>query len=63
METEVDFDSKEIKIIKDILSELIFTKKGKDSKYKAKEKNDFIPTEFNPLTYKMYRCHMGLFAN
>lgn len=59
METEVDFDSKEIKIIKDILSELIFTKKGKDSKYKAKEKNDFIPTEFNPLTYKMYRCPLG----
>jgi len=59
METEVDFDSKEIKIIKDILSELKLTKKGKDSKYKAKEKNDFIPTEFNPLTYKMYRCPLG----
>ena len=29
------------------------------SKYKAKEKNDFIPTEFNPLTYKMYRCPLG----
>ena len=62
METEVDFDSNEINELKEILSK--FAKKEKDNdkkekKSKPKEKSDFIPTEFNPATYKMYRCPLG----
>ena len=65
METEVDFDSDEINKLQKILSSLNLSKKekdnNKDSKLSSldKQKKDFIPTEFNPLTYKRYKCPLG----
>jgi len=64
METEVDFDSNEIEELKEVLSSMKLTKNeinsnNKEKKNKPKEKNDFIPTEFNPATYKLYRCPLG----
>ena len=65
METEVDFDSDEIIKLQKILSSLNFSKKekdnNKDSKLNSldKQKKDYIPTEFNPLTYKRYKCPLG----
>ena len=66
METEVDFDSNEIINLKKVLTSLNLSKKGNNNKEKTinsleqkKEKSDFIPTEFNPSTYKRYRCPLG----
>ena len=65
METEVDFDSDEINKLQNILSSLNVSKKekdnNKDNKLNSldKQKKDFIPTEFNPLTYKRYKCPLG----
>lgn len=67
METEVDFDSE--KMI-DLLA--LFSCKNlnqEDSigneklelylQKKEKESGDFLPSEFNPLTYKIYKCPLG----
>lgn len=67
METEVDFDSNEIISLQKVLASLKLTKEDidKDEKLKiflekkAKDTGDFIPTEFNPLTYKIYKCPLG----
>ena len=64
METEIDFDSNEIEELKEVLSSLKLIRNEKDDndkekKIKPKEKIDYIPTEFNPSTYKMYRCPLG----
>ena len=58
METEVDFDSAEIS---NILNVLKYNNKESqiNSLKKQKEKKDFIPTEFNPFTYKRYKCPLG----
>ena len=64
METEVDFDSNEIAELKQIILFIFSGKNDKDNykekTSKPKEKSDFIPTEFNPATYKMYRCPLGI---
>ena len=67
METEVDFDSEEIINLQTVLSSLGLNKEDiqKNQKLKiylekkAKDTGDFIPSEFNPLTYKIYRCPLG----
>ena len=59
METDVEFDSFEIKNLKNLLSSSNFSKKDKNIIFVSNEKSDFIPTEFNPSTYKMYRCPLG----
>ena len=63
METEVDFDSNEIINLVKILSTLSINKKDeKNNKIinsEKNKKNNFIPTEFNPSTYKRYRCPLG----
>ena len=67
METEVDFDSNEIIDLQTILSGLQLNKEDKKNiekfdiflKKKSKENGDFIPTEFNPKTYKIYKCPLG----
>lgn len=67
MESEVDFYSNEIENLKKDLASLNLVKKEKDNinqnKIKIlenkKKKNDFIPTEFNPATYKIYKCPLG----
>ena len=64
METEVDFDSKEIINLIEVLASLKLDKKDNEKKSnylnnKSKEKSDFIPTEFNPETYKRYKCPLG----
>ena len=67
METEVDFDSNEINHLKEVLASLNLDKKDNDNKEKksiflnnkSKEKSDFIPTEFNPETYKRYKCPLN----
>ena len=63
MKTEVDFDSNEIAELKQIILSIFSGKNDKDNykekTSKPKEKSDFIPTEFNPATYKMYRCPLG----
>ena len=67
METEVDFESTEIKNLAKVLSSLKLCKKEivEDENLelflqkKAKDTGDFIPSEFNPLTYKLYKCPLG----
>ena len=67
METEVDFDSEEIISLQTVLSSLGLNKEDiqKNQKLKiylekkAKDTGDFIPSEFNPLTYKIYKCPLG----
>ena len=67
METEVDFDSNEIISLQTVLSSLNLSKEDIKNKEKlelflqkkAKDTGDFIPTEFNPLTYKIYKCPLG----
>ena len=66
-ETEVDFDSNEIINLQTVLSSLNLSKEGikQNEKLeiflqkKAKDTGDFIPTEFNPLTYKIFKCPLG----
>ena len=65
-ETEIDFDSDEINNLKEVFKSLNLSKKDNDSIEKSKislnkqnEKKDFIPTEFNPKTYKRYKCPLG----
>lgn len=67
METEVDFYSNEITNLQIVLSSLKLSKEDikADEKMeiflqkKAKDTGDFIPTEFNPLTYKIFKCPLG----
>ena len=66
MEIEVDFDSNEINNLQNVLKSLFYQKENdnnkesqKNSLNKQKQKKDFIPTEFNPLTYKRYKCPLG----
>ena len=67
METEVDFDSNEMINLQTILSSLRLSKEDIKNnekleiylQKKAKDTGDFIPTEFNPLTYKIYKCPLG----
>ena len=67
METEVDFDSEEIINLQTVLSSLRLSKEDikNDEKLriylekKSKDTGDFIPSEFNPLTYKIYKCPLG----
>ena len=65
METEVDFDSNEIMNLKEVLSSLKINKEDikKNEKLillqKNSDRNDFIPSEFNPKTYKIYKCPLG----
>ena len=68
METEVDFDSYEIINLQNVLSSLKLSKEDIKNnekleimlQKKAKDTGDFIPMEFNPLTYKIYKCPLGL---
>ena len=67
METEVDFDSNEIINLQQVLSSLNMNKEDikKNEKLdiflqkKAKDTGDYIPSEFNPKTYKIYKCPLG----
>ena len=67
METEVDFDSNEMIDLQNVLSSLKLNKEDIKNnekleiflQKKAKDTGDFIPTEFNPLTYKIYKCPLG----
>ena len=67
METEVDFDSNEIINLQTVLSSLRLNKddiKNNEKlelylQKKSKDTGDFIPSEFNPLTYKIYKCPLG----
>ena len=67
METEVDFDSNEIINLQYVLSSLNLNKEDIKNneklqlflQKKAKDTGDFIPSEFNPLTYKLYKCPLG----
>ena len=67
METEVDFDSNEMINLTTVLSSLKMSKddiKNNEKleiflQKKAKDTGDFIPSEFNPLTYKIYKCPLG----
>ena len=67
METEVDFDSKEMQDLQILLSTLKIEKKDIKNnellsvflEQKSKNNNNYIPTEFNPKTYKMYECPLG----
>ena len=66
IETEVDFDSNEIINLQTILSSLGLNKEDKNNEKlkiylekKEKDTGDFIPSEFNPITYKIYRCPLG----
>lgn len=67
METEVDFDSNEIINLQTVLSSLNLNKEDIKNneklqlflQKKAKDTGDFIPSEFNPLTYKLYKCPLG----
>ena len=67
METEVDFDSNEIINLSKILSTLKMSPEdikndenlGIFLQKKARETGDYIPTEFNPFTYKIYKCPLG----
>jgi len=64
METEVDFDSNEIINLTKVLSTLRMSQKdiqndenfGLFLQKKAKETGDYIPSEFHPSTYKIYKC-------
>ena len=65
-ESEIDFDSDEIINLKEVFKSLNLSKKEKEnieknsfSFNKQKEKKDFIPTEFNPKTYKRFKCPLG----
>ena len=67
METEVDFDSYEMKNLSKVLSSLKLNKddiKNDEQmelflQKKARDTGDFLPTEFNPSTYKLYKCPLG----
>ena len=63
METEVDFYSDEIMHLQEILSSLKLNKedakKNKKLEIYIEKKADFIPSEFNPKTYKIYKCPLG----
>ena len=67
METEVDFDSDEIINLSKVLSSLRMSKEdikndenlGIFLQNKARETGDYIPSEFNPSTYKIYKCPLG----
>lgn len=67
METEVDFDSNEMINLQTVLSSLRLNKEDLKNnekleiflQKKAKDTGDFLPTEFNPLTYKIYKCPLG----
>ena len=67
METEVDFDSNEIINLSKVLSTLRMSKEdikndvnlGLFLQKKARETGDYIPTEFNPSTYKLFKCPLG----
>ena len=48
METDVEFDSFEIKNLKNLLSSSNCSKKDKNIIFVSNEKSDYIPTEFNP---------------
>ena len=66
-ETEIDFESNEIIDIQTLLSGLQLNNEDNEKnkklnlllKKKEKEACDFIPTEFNPKTYKLYKCPLG----
>ena len=67
METEVDFDSNEIINLQTVLSSLRLNKEDIKNNEKlklyllkkSKDTGDFIPSEFHPLTYKIYKCPLG----
>ena len=67
MEIEVDFDSNEIINLQEVLSSLRLSKEDIKNneklelllQKKVKDTGDFIPKEFNPLTYKIYKCPLG----
>ncbi len=63
METEVDFYSDEIMHLQEILSSLKLNKEDAKKNQKLEiyieKKADFIPSEFNPKTYKIYKCPLG----
>ena len=54
METEVDFDSDEMLNLQNVLSS-----SKEDIKITPKDSGNFIPSEFNPSTYKIYKCPLG----
>ena len=67
METEVDFDSNEIINLQTVLSSLRLNKEDIKNneklelylQKKSKDTGDFIPSEFHPKTYKIYKCPLG----
>jgi hypothetical protein len=67
METEVDFDSDEIINLSKVLSTLRMSPEdikndehlGLFLQKKARETGDYIPSEFNPSTYKIFKCPLG----
>ena len=65
METEIDFESKEMQDLQISLSNLKIEKKDiknnepLNSFMVQKSNNNYIPTEFNPKTYKIYECPLG----
>jgi hypothetical protein len=62
-ETEVDFYSDEIMHLQELLSSLKLNKEDAKKNEKleiyVEKKADFIPSEFNPKTYKIYPCPLG----
>ena len=67
METEIDFESKEIQDLQILLQTLKIEKKENENddplyvflNQKMKNNNNYIPTEFNPKTYKIFKCPLG----